>query len=293
VRTGSPATEKKVDRNLRDAFGGFTPQSLRPEFRVRALRTLFNRNHLGDPQSRPYIEQPGVLPSVDQRPKKSVAKAARAVVALLPRNKVEFTFELVGHATRGCPTALGLVLLRLYIISISYLRDLRTTLHLSVHYPSRLWILSCSTNQTDHRRNRTRTCGFNVGDSSEAQLRLRQSGRAQSIVRRPKVSCVLNLCLNFMMHKRLPILTKNVARDFKIILRMQLSGSDSRFSADNRTPFTKVPFEDLTSRIQTLPFLSAQISADCLDMTVTSKNPLADVGTVLALMCLPILRLSG
>ena len=70
-------------------------------------------------------------------------------------------------------------------------------------------------------------------------------------------------------------------------------GSESRFSGDNRTPFTKVPFEDLTSRIQILPLLSAHTSACCLESTLESKYPLTAVGTVFAFVCRPILRTSG
>lgn len=36
-------------------------------------------------------------------------------------------------------------------------------------------------------------------------------------------------------------------------------------------PLTKVPLDDLTSRIQILPLASAQISACCLESTLLSK----------------------
>jgi hypothetical protein len=70
-------------------------------------------------------------------------------------------------------------------------------------------------------------------------------------------------------------------------------GSESLFSCDNRCPFTKVPLDDLTSRIHILPLRSAQTSACCRDRTLESKYPLRGVGIVLLLVCRPMRRTSG
>ena len=70
-------------------------------------------------------------------------------------------------------------------------------------------------------------------------------------------------------------------------------GSDSRFSADSRVPLTKVPLDDLISRIHIFPCRSAQISACCRDSTLLSKKPFIGVGTVLTLVWRPIRSVSG
>lgn len=70
-------------------------------------------------------------------------------------------------------------------------------------------------------------------------------------------------------------------------------GSDSRFSCDRRVPLTKVPLDDLTSRIQILPARSDQISACCRESTLLSKKPLAGVGIVFWLVWRPMRSESG
>ena len=70
-------------------------------------------------------------------------------------------------------------------------------------------------------------------------------------------------------------------------------GSESRFSCDSRCPLTKVPLEDLTSRIQIFPLRSAHTSACCRDSTFESKYPFSGVGIVLLLVWRPMRRTSG
>lgn len=70
-------------------------------------------------------------------------------------------------------------------------------------------------------------------------------------------------------------------------------GSESLFSGDSRCPLTKVPLDDLTSRIHILPARSAHTSACALDSTLESKYPLTGVGTVLAFVCRPTFSIPG